>query len=368
LTPRPLETIWSTRFGDCKDAATLYAAGARRLGLDACAALVSTTHGLALDEMIPSSGVFNHCIVRLRLNETSYWLDPTMSVQSGTLQNVCQPHAGWALALRPESADLERMGGDEPLHILHREDEVTFGPKRSSPATLRRRIDFSFWVADSVRNLIANEGTNGYSQATLKEMQSLWPGVAETSSIEVRDDKVRNNITLVLSYEIPDCWKHGSDGSRLDFIIASGLSRELQLLPVVPRESAIYLGRPRKLTNYLRLNMPRSWQGEGWLHRFEASRVMYADRFQIDGRTITDSRELTVDAWTLPAGEAEAYSNVAKKLQEDLLVIWARERFGKIVPWTGVKGRLLRGIGSVWFAVWAAYLLFIVLKVVFAPR
>jgi len=364
LTPRALETIWSARFGDCKDAATLYAAGARRLGLDACAALVSTTHGLALDGMIPSSGVFDHCIVRLRLNEISYWLDPTMAVQSGALQNVFQAQAGWALTLRPETADLERMGGDEPLHILHREDEVTFGPKRNSPAILRRRIDFSFWLADSVRNLIANEGTNGYSQATLKEMQSLWPGAAETSSIEVSDDRATNNVTLVLSYEIPDCWKPGSDGSRLDFTIATGLSRELQPLPAVPRQNPIYLGRPRKLTSYLRLNMPRNWQGEGWLRRFEASCVKYVDSFQINGRTITDSRELTIDAWTLPAKEAEEYSDVAKKLQEDLLVIWARERFGKVGPWIGLKGRLLGGIGYAWHAIWVAWLLLVALKVV----
>ncbi|UPJ49168.1 DUF3857 and transglutaminase domain-containing protein [Bradyrhizobium sp. 200] len=368
LTPRKLDTVWTTRFGDCKDAATLYAAGARRLGLDACAALVSTTHGFALSEVISSSDVFNHCIVRLHLNEISYWLDPTMAVQSGTLQNVFQPHAGWALALRPEIADLERMGGDEPLHILHREDEVTFGPKRNSPAILRRRIDWSFWAADSVRNLIANEGTSGYSQATLKEMQALWPGIVETSPIEVRDDRATNNITLELSYEIPDCWKPNSDGSRLDFTIASGLSRELQLLPAVPRESAIHLGRPRKLTSYLRLNMPRSWQGDGWLRRFEASCVRYADRFSIDGRIVTDSRELTIDAWKLPAEETEEYNNVARNLQEDVLIIWARERLGKIRPWIGVKGRLLGGIGYVWYAVWAAWLLVVVLKILLASR
>ena len=364
LTPRALEAIWSARFGDCKDAATLYAAGARRLGLEACAALVSTTQGFALDEMIPSSDAFNHCIVRLRLNEVSYWLDPTMAVQSGTLQNVFQPHAGWALVLRPETTDLEKMGGDEPLHILHQEDEVTFGPRRDSPAILRRRIDCSFWAADGVRNAIANEGTSGYSQATLKEMRSLWPGAVETSPIEVRDDTASNNITLVLSYEIPDCWKPGGDGSRLDFGIASGHSRELQPLPPVPRESAIYLGRPRKFTSYLRLNMPGSWKGDGWLRRFEASCVQYSDSFRVDGRTITNSRELTVDAWTLPAKEAEGYNGVARKLQEDLLIIWARERFGKIRPWIGIKGRLFNGIRNVWHAIWIAWLLIIGLKVV----
>jgi transglutaminase-like putative cysteine protease len=111
LIPRPLDAIWSTRFGDCKDAAKLYTAGARRLGLEASAALVSTTHGYSLGDFL-RSGVFNHCIVRLRLDGASYWLDPTVSVQSGKLRDVLQPHAGWALPLTPQTTGLERLGGE----------------------------------------------------------------------------------------------------------------------------------------------------------------------------------------------------------------------------------------------------------------
>jgi transglutaminase-like putative cysteine protease len=94
LVPRGLDTIWTSRFGDCKDAALLYVAGARRLGLDACAALVSTTHGLTLNDCLPGPNVFGHCIVRLRLNGVAYWLDPTISMQGGDLDHIVQPHVG----------------------------------------------------------------------------------------------------------------------------------------------------------------------------------------------------------------------------------------------------------------------------------
>jgi hypothetical protein len=364
LTPRKLGTIWSTRFGDCKDASTLYVAGARQLGLDACAALVSTTHGLTLNEVIPSVGVFDHCIVRLRLDGKSYWLDPTMSIQSGSLQNIFQPHAGWALTLSPGTAHLEQMGGDEPLSIIHLEDDVTFGPKRVSPAILHRRIDYLSWAADATRNRIANEGLTTFSQAMLKELQSRWPGVLETSSVEVHDDRIRNCLTLALSYEIPDCWKPGSEGSRLEFFIAAGVSGDLQPLSAGRRETEIFLGRPRKITGVIQFHMPSSWQGGGWSNRLEASGVTYTDRFRIDGRSIIESRELTIDAWSIPAREAEAYNEIAKKLQADILTIWARERFGRIRPWTGIKGRLLNGISNVWHAIWIVWLLIIILKVV----
>lgn len=368
LTPRVLAAIWSTRFGDCKDASTLYVAGARKLGLDACAALVSTTHGFTLREFIPSANVFDHCIVRLRLDGTNYWLDPTMPIQSGSLQTIFQPHAGWALTLSPDTTDLEKMAGDEPLDILHIEDDVTFGPKRASPAIVRRRIDYSFWAADTIRNRIANEGLTGFSQAMLRDQQSNWPGAVEKEPAEVHDDTRRNRVTLSFSYEIPDCWKPSSQGSRLDFVIAAGVAQELQVLSAVRRETDICLGRPRKVTSYIQCYMPSSWEGGGWSNKVSAPGVTYADRCRFEGRSIIESRELTIGAWSVPAREAEAYNEVAKKLQANVLMIWGSERFGKMRPWRGAKDRLMVGVGYAWRGVWIAFLLTVVLRVFFASR
>ena len=98
--PRPLDEIWRTRFGDCKDAVLLYVAGARRLGLDACPALVSATHGPLLDQFLPSPTVFNHCIARVRVGGHSYWLDPAMRAQFGDLDVVAQPFGAGLCRLR----------------------------------------------------------------------------------------------------------------------------------------------------------------------------------------------------------------------------------------------------------------------------
>ena len=85
-------------FARCKDAALLYVAGARRLGLDVCPALISTMHGPLLAEFLPSATVFNHCIVRLRLDRRSFWLDPTQRAHFGDLDVVTQPFDGLRIA------------------------------------------------------------------------------------------------------------------------------------------------------------------------------------------------------------------------------------------------------------------------------
>lgn len=358
LTPRPLDAIWSTRFGDCKDATRLYTAGARRLGLDACAALVSSTHGYSLNDFIPSAAVFNHCIVRLRLNGVSYWLDPTASVQSGDLQNVLQPHMGWALPLTSQTTGLERLGSEQPLHVLHFDDEITVGPQRVSPATLRRNVVYCFWAADIIRHRFANEGTAGYSHATLKELQDVWPDIAEKAPIEVHDDPARNEIAITLSYEIRDCWRPGKAGVGLDLVAPSGaFGGELLPLSGASRETDVYLGRPRKLTSRLQLNMPCRWSGTAWLHQTEAAHLNYVDRFKVEGRAIHHSKELVIDAWSLPAVEAKEYGDIVKKIQQNMLIIWGRERLGKIGPRDYVRRNLFGGTRPHWLVIIIFWLL-----------
>lgn len=364
LMPRELEAIWSTRFGDCKDAAKLYIAGARRLGLDVCAALVSTTHGPALNGFAPSPGVFNHCIVRLCLNGVSYWLDPTIRNQSGSLPNIFQPQVGWALPLTSETTQLEKLSSEAPLHVLHCEEELRFGPKRESPAKFRRHIDHFFWAADAIRNRIANEGAAECGRAVLKELQSVWPNIVELEPVVIGDDQVLNCLTLTFNYEIPDCWKQTNKAGRLSFDITdASVAGELSPLRATPRQTEIYLGRPRKITRHVRMDMPRRWAGDGWWQEHEAPGVRYVNRLKIDGRTIGNSKELVIGTWSLPAAQADAYSNVANKLRENLLSIWAGERFGRIRPPVSSGLRISRALRAVWLAMILLWILLPLLKI-----
>jgi hypothetical protein len=363
LTPRPLEVIWSTKFGDCKDAARLYVAGARRLGLDACAALVSTTHGFVLDRCIPSSDVFNHCIVRLRLDGISYWLDPTVPVQSGNLQTIFQPHVGSALPLAREVTALEPIGSGNLVHAVHWDEEITIGPKRASPARVHRRIDYSSWVADVIRNRVANEGAAGFSQTFLKETQRFWPGAVETAPIEIRDNGAANKLTIVLKYDIHDCWKTIGDDSQLGFPILDWvLGRELQPLGATVREAEIYLARPRKVSRCVHLRMPRGWRGGSWSRRLTASQIDFSDRLLIDGRNIIHTRDLTIKGWSLPGAEVDKYAEITRKTREDLLTLAASERFGRIVPRFTKRYLALVAARIVWIALCVAWIFYAMFK------
>lgn len=356
--PRPLDVIWSSRFGDCKDAAQLYVAGARRMGLDACAALTSTTLGRQLDRFLPGSNLFNHCIVRVRLNGRSYWLDPTMTVQSGNLANIYQPHSGWALPLAAGTDGLEPMGGDEPVHYLNSEDEIGFGSRKDSPARIRRQLEYYSWAADSVRNRFANEGTTDFARTLLKDVQTAWPEIVEVEPMTVADDPAGNCLTVVATYELPNPWKPMQKGRNLAFqLVDTTVTGELGLLKAVSRRTEVHLGRPRKVTRRTHMVMPRRWKGDGWHHGQSAQGVDCSDRLRIEGRRITHSKELTVEAWSAPAEEGAAYNRVVAVLNENQLSIWARPLFGRIFPTAGVLGSTRGMVGGAAMLVFAVLLL-----------
>lgn len=86
FSPRSLQDISKTKFGDCKDFSVITAAILRKLNLKADIALVtrgtsSIIKGISYD--LPSMELFNHAIVRLQDKGKVYWIDPTNKVSYG---------------------------------------------------------------------------------------------------------------------------------------------------------------------------------------------------------------------------------------------------------------------------------------------
>ena len=247
VVPRSLAEIWTKRFGDCKDAARLYVAGARYLGLDACAALVSTLHGFALAELLPSPQVFNHVAVRVRAAGVDYWVDPTMQPQGGSLANITLSYTGWALPLTKLNAKRwSACRPCSPVQHIHCEDVVQVGATVTSAAVLERRIDFGFWMADGIRNRIEGEGVAKVSDQLLTELKTTWPNATEKEPLRVHDDFANNRLSVLCVYEPPDCWKlKPTVLAAWACTIADPFcqARSLTALKSIQRKSELFLGR-----------------------------------------------------------------------------------------------------------------------------
>ena len=104
--PQLPEETWSLRYGDCKAKTVLLLALLGELGIEAEAVLVSTEIGDALPQLLPMAGVFDHVLVRAKIDGKDYWLDGTSAGANERIAGNVPPF-GYGLPLRASGAELE---------------------------------------------------------------------------------------------------------------------------------------------------------------------------------------------------------------------------------------------------------------------
>lgn len=96
--PESAQSVWDSKFGDCKGKTVLLIAILRELGHDAAPVLSASRGFEALNEFNISAIAFNHVFTRLKLNGKSYWLDGTRRRDS-TLATLPAQFHGYVLPL-----------------------------------------------------------------------------------------------------------------------------------------------------------------------------------------------------------------------------------------------------------------------------
>ncbi len=322
LQPRPIETAWTSRYGDCKDAARLYVAMAARLGLQACPALVNTRQGESLAEWLPTASAFDHCIVRVIVDGKTHWLDPTRRNQAGRLERIHHAYFGWALPLAPGVERLETMGPVAAEYIVDVRERAVFGPRPSSPATYEWRTTYYSWRADDLRERIANEGLSAVAKSYLRQLQEVWPGIIALEPMSVEDDPAENRLTTTERYELPVPWRR-IDGGRVEFATKDFfIGADLVDLPPGPRKRDMYLGRPRITTRHVELELPADWPSEGWDVAVEAPGLKFETKLQrVKKRRFVLDQRLEVTRDTTPAADVARYSEVVAALRKGADVV-----------------------------------------------
>ncbi|MFM8454228.1 MAG: DUF3857 domain-containing protein [Gammaproteobacteria bacterium] len=117
--PRTLSEIAKTRYGDCKDFATVTTALLRSLGLKAEVAIVVRNTDSPEISKLPTLSHFNHAILRVQDNGITYWVDPTnfISFSSGIFQDIANREA---LILTGPKLELDKIPEILPSRHLYK--------------------------------------------------------------------------------------------------------------------------------------------------------------------------------------------------------------------------------------------------------
>lgn len=362
--PRPLEDIWRTRYGDCKDGSVLLTAVLRALGVEAACALVNTFRGEDLPRTPPNVLAFNHCIVRARLGDRTIWLDPTNSIQAGDLDHLTQAAFHHGLPLET-GATLESMPEPVLQTTIETQEVWTFPRLRGDPAQLDLTTTYQAWRADSVRHWVANQGADQLGRQLREGLeQELGSTLSETAPPQVKDDRAGNRLSIRESYAVAEPYRgrSGNDGaafqSRDDIV-----GRHLPGIGPDQRKEPLQLGLPRRVTTTRIFHFPAPIAITPWSDRRLGPAGLVLDS-SFEWRSRTEGMHqltLTVERSVLPPGETRAYRE---------FLTAARDTNGITFPVVfGSGGRMAAAkpdSGWTWMIWPGIVLLFIVLRILAA--
>jgi hypothetical protein len=103
--PQSVQQVLDTKSGDCKAKSLALVRLLNTIGVDGTIVLINYSLDRYIEDVLPSPFVFNHAIVRLKRNGKHYFVDPTWSNRSGSLDCRGEPvfSTFCRLTVRPDS-------------------------------------------------------------------------------------------------------------------------------------------------------------------------------------------------------------------------------------------------------------------------
>ena len=166
IKPFPPDQVVKQRFGDCKDKSLLLVSLLKKIGVNqAYPVLVHTYMKQDIDKFYPSNEVFNHCIVKFEFNDTTYWVDPTITQQGGDYKSLSIVDFGKVLVVGSPSDALSKMTDPKIISSINITEEYTMN-SFTDPASLVIKSIRNGFEAD-IRRILANNFRLKNTQNTL---------------------------------------------------------------------------------------------------------------------------------------------------------------------------------------------------------
>jgi transglutaminase-like putative cysteine protease len=229
----PLE-VFHRRFGDCKDKAYLLHALLRLMGIRSVPMLVHSNMGKKIPEMLPSPFAFDHAVLQIEIDGICYWVDPTLRLQGGSLQENFFPDYEWGLLLSDETTALNSL----PKAVMQEPTKIktTYILQSEDHADLQMQITYHSSSANNMRCNLEKSGKEEMSKGYLQEIQKLYGSATLNSPLSVIDQREKNVFQMTESYRIP-----------------TSLDEEFKVLPVFPTTIRYYLEgkvNPERMTPF----------------------------------------------------------------------------------------------------------------------
>lgn len=281
------EKVFGQRYGDCKDKALLLTSMLRADGIDAWMVFVNTNLNTHMDDMLPSSGIFDHAVVMAVVSGKTVWVDATISYQRGSGTELYFPGYGRGLVLRPGENKLTAI----PVGVAGKticEEKYTID-KDSTSVRLDVKTVYTRNEADAMRDKLASSGMSSVEKSYLDYYSKTFNKIDQLDSVRVTDDEKRNILITYESYKVGDLLKKNEETGKYDASFNADMI--LERLPVVGNRAhtPLALGFPNNVDYTIKVVLPGGWGADEAdtsinrdAYRFHAHRTVTGDTLSLN--------------------------------------------------------------------------------------
>lgn len=309
---------YTRRFGDCKDKSLLLATLLNDLGIAAHPALVSLEQNRSVENRLPMPFAFDHAIVRVRLSGRTYWLDPTLPPQHGSLDDISAHDFGRALVVGAAETGLSEAGFP-PGYTNRIELTDRYVVKRfAEPAELEETYVAYRADAERLRLIHASLPKAEFSRFIQSDKLRIHPNAKVMGEVQVVDNHQNNSLTLVNRYQVPDLFDYEPGRFKVNVpdITIMGLLKQ----PEVPdRASPMKLPYPMQAGHEVVFELPENpirnvpppqiQRTRFWEHR---------SQFRTEAKSLRSERRVTSLRDSVPPAEMRSYLSDVQDLRQSL--------------------------------------------------
>jgi len=308
LTPATADETWQRRYGDCKGKTALLLGLLAELGIEAEAVVVNNQgNDDGFDERLPNPALFDHVLVRARIDGTQYWLDGTLPpVAAPSLDPVIDyrwvlplsargsalEQRAWRPAARPDEVTLyeidARAGFDQPALVTNM--TITRGI-----AGLQQQVQMSGLSADQLLGALRQEIV-GDTWQTVDRAEWHYDQKAGASIL-----------TIVGTWDVD--WENDSGGARSLALPGGGFNPpEKRVRPPEQNQDLPYYNKPEFDCRVTTVRLPATTKAANWTFKSGIDNHIfgrnYYRAFDLRDGSIRMIRGLRVDSREIDAAGA----------------------------------------------------------------
>ncbi|GAA4791924.1 hypothetical protein GCM10023231_19820 [Olivibacter ginsenosidimutans] len=280
------EKVFNQRYGDCKDKSLLLASILRYGGLKANLVLASTQLGRSLKNYLPTPDVFNHMIVYVEIDQRGQYVDPTISGQGGNVKELYVPDYGTCLLVSDEKTGLMREIGSSVSGKVCIEETYKILGRDSTSAILNVCTRYTGSQADANRSSFTDMG---YAQLEKKYQEyygKLYSFVRQEDSLQIKDDREKNELTVVEKYYVSGFLKRNEDTKVHQASFFANLISEQ--LPAITgnRRVPVATNYPLDMSYTIKVISPIGWNIREEKTFFDRKDYLFGSRTAVIGDTL----------------------------------------------------------------------------------